>query len=165
MLIKKKKNNSNEWIDEIKNAYDFMVQNNLDMLEYSDDEEKRYIKLVRKTAKTENIQILPVVSSGNVSQTSQNIQNISNTDQKSQISGLTINAPISGIFYRAPSPSSPPYVREGDIAEPNSVICLIEAMKVFNEIKAEYKFKVIKCIAENGKFVNEGDPLFLIEKL
>jgi biotin carboxyl carrier protein len=56
-------------------------------------------------------------------------------------------------------------VREGDIVEPNTVICLIEAMKVFNEIKSEFKLKIVKCIAENGKFVNEGDPLFVIEKL
>ena len=164
MLIKKKKNNTDNYLDEIKKAYDFMVQNNLDLLEYSDEEEKRYIKLVRKTAKQENIQIL-ISPSNQLQQTSQSSSNLQQPQPTTQISGLTVNAPMSGIFYRAASPSSPPYVREGDIVEPNTVICLIEAMKVFNEIKAEYRFKVIKCIAENGKFVNEGDPLFLVEKL
>jgi acetyl-CoA carboxylase biotin carboxyl carrier protein len=161
MLIKRKKNGNN-YLDEIKKAYDFMVQNNLDMIEYSDDE-GRYVKLVRKTAKAENIQILPIAQGQGLSQPIP--QNTKTTTQTQEIQGLTINAPMSGIFYRASSPSSPPYVREGDVVEPNTVICLIEAMKVFNEIKAEYKFKVLKCIAENGKFVNEGDPLFLIEKL
>jgi acetyl-CoA carboxylase biotin carboxyl carrier protein len=163
MLIHKKKNKE-DYLEEIKKAYDFMVQNNLDVLEYSDDEEKRYIKLVRKTAKAENIQILPVTS-GQVPQNTQSKPNNNVQQPQQQISGLTINAPMSGIFYRSSSPSSPPYVREGDIVEPNTVICLIEAMKVFNEIKSEFKLKILKCIAENGKFVNEGDPLFLIEKL
>lgn len=153
-----KKNSDKSYIEEIKEIYDFMVKNNLDVVEIGHGDD--YIKLARKTQK--EVQVLPLT-------TNLSTQAIAPTQQSKstqpQIQGLSIKAPMSGIFYRASSPSSPPYVREGDIVEANSIVCLIEAMKVFNEIKAEFKCKIVKCIAENGKFVNEGDPLFLIEKL
>jgi len=150
-----------DYLEEIKQAYEFMVKNKLDIVEYSNGEEK--IKLVRKTAKDENIQILPTVAAG--SSVTANAQGKATATLEQQvIEGITIKAPMSGIFYRSPSPSSPPYVREGDVIEANSIVCLIEAMKVFNEIKSDSKCKIIKCLAENGKFVNEGDNLFVIEK-
>jgi len=158
--MEKAKKEEKNYLDEIKQAYDFMTKNNLDVMEFSDGD--GYIKLVKKSASAQNIQVIaaqPV--SGSLPATSQ-----PNTKPSYQeVSGLTIKAPMSGIFYRSSTPSSPPYVREGDSVEANSVICLIEAMKVFNEIKSEYKCKIVKCVAENGKFVNEGDNLFIIEKL
>lgn len=159
--MEKSKKETSNYLDEIKQTYDFMIKNNLDIIEFSDGD--NHIKLVRKSAKTENIHILPTATgSVSVSQTSQ-VKPASTPVQ--EVNGLTIKAPMSGIFYRASSPSSPPFVREGDTAEAGSVVCLIEAMKVFNEIKTEFKCKIVKCIAENGKFVNEGDNLFLVEKL
>lgn len=157
-MEKTKKENSN-YLDEIKQAYDFMIKNNLDVIEFSNGDD--HIKLVRKSAKAENIQILPTVAAGSPVVSSAKPQ----TTQQQTVEGLTIKAPMSGIFYRASTPSSPPYVREGDTVEAGSVVCLIEAMKVFNEIKSDFKCKIIKCIAENGKFVNEGDNLFLVEKI
>lgn len=153
------KKNGKSYLDEIKEIYDFMVKNNLDMVEIGNDEE--YIKLSRKTQT--QLQVLPISTN---QQTMPQTTTPKNAVQSTpSIQGLTIKAPMSGIFYRSSSPSSPPYVREGDIIEANSIVCLIEAMKVFNEIKSEFKCKILKCIAENGKFVNEGDDLFLIEKL
>lgn len=153
-----KKSSDKNYLEEIKEIYDFMVKNNLDLVEIGHGDE--YIKLARRTSSS--VEILPLTTPSQTQQIQQTPE-IKPTQQP--IQGPTINAPMSGIFYRAPSPSSPPYVREGDIVEANSIVCLIEAMKVFNEIKTEFKCKIIKCIAENGKFVNEGDPLFLIEKL
>lgn len=151
------KKNGRSYLDEIKEIYDFMVKNNLDTVEIGNEDE--YIKLSRKTQT--QIQVMPI--------TTQNITTpqpaVAKNQQSNQIQGPTIKAPMSGIFYRSPSPSSPPYVREGDVVEANSIVCLIEAMKVFNEIKTEFKCKILKCIAENGKFVNEGDDLFLVEKI
>jgi len=72
---------------------------------------------------------------------------------------------MSGIFYRSPSPSSPPYVREGDNIQKGQVLCIIEAMKVFNEIKADFNFKILKVLVENGKPVTTNQDLFLIERV
>lgn len=143
-------------LNEIKEVYEYMIKNNLDVIEYSNRDE--HIKLVRKSP-VQNVHIIQ-------SQTTPITQTTSQAKpQTQQTLGDTINSPMSGIFYRASSPSSPPYVREGDIIEANTIVCLIEAMKVFNEIKSDYKCKIIKCFVENGKFVNEGEPLFSIEKL
>ncbi len=160
--MEKNKKESLNFLDEIKKAYEFMIKNNLDVVEYSNEDE--HIKLVRKTAKAENIQIIANPQPNLQIQTQNNVTGAIQSSRL-KVEGLTINAPLSGIFYRASSPSSPPYVREGDIIEADVPVCLIEAMKVFNEIKSEYKCKILKCLVENGKFVNEGDPLFLVEKL
>ena len=72
---------------------------------------------------------------------------------------------MSGIFYRAPSPSSPPYVREGDTVKRGQVLCIVEAMKVFNETKADFDFKVLKVLVENGKALTLNQDIFLIERI
>jgi len=77
--------------------------------------------------------------------------------------GTLIHSPMVGTFYRAPSPESPPFVDVGSAVEPESVVCIIEAMKVMNEIKAELKGKVIEVLAENGKPVEFGQPLFRVQ--
>jgi len=73
-----------------------------------------------------------------------------------------IVSPMVGTFYRAPSPDSAPYVQEGqDIAE-ETVVCIIEAMKVMNEIKAEVKGVITEVLVENGTAVQFGQPLFRV---
>jgi acetyl-CoA carboxylase biotin carboxyl carrier protein len=79
--------------------------------------------------------------------------------------GLTIKSPITGIFYRAPSPTSPPFIQEGDIVDQGRTLCLVEAMKVMNEIKAESKIRITKILVENGKPVTSQQDLFLFEKV
>ena len=78
---------------------------------------------------------------------------------------VEIKAPMVGTFYRAPSPEAAPFVESGQIIEPGQVICIIEAMKLMNEIKAEVKGKIMDIIAENAEPVEFGQPLFLIEPL
>ena len=74
-----------------------------------------------------------------------------------------IVSPMVGTFYRAPSPESAPYVQEGqDIAE-ETVVCIIEAMKVMNEIKAEVKGVITEVLVENGTAVQFGQPLFRVK--
>ena len=85
--------------------------------------------------------------------------------QVRQEDGTYIKAPLAGIFYRAPSPSSPPYIRDGDQVKEGQVICVIEAMKVFNELKAEYDCTVKKVVVDNGTPVDTGDVLFIVERL
>ncbi|MBQ3835002.1 MAG: acetyl-CoA carboxylase, biotin carboxyl carrier protein [Elusimicrobia bacterium] len=90
------------------------------------------------------------------------VQQEDNTDV---VSGETITSPITGIFYRSPSPSSPMFVNEGDVVDSGKTLCIIEAMKVMNEIKATEKVKIVKILVENGQPVNSQQALFSIEKL
>lgn len=73
-----------------------------------------------------------------------------------------ITAPMVGTFYRAPNPDAPPFVEEGDEVHPGQTVCIIEAMKLFNEIQSEVGGRVARVLAENGAPVEYGQPLFLI---
>lgn len=76
---------------------------------------------------------------------------------------IEIKALMVGTFYRAPSPDAPPFVDVGEEIEPDKVICVIEAMKLMNEIKSEVKGKIVKVLVENGHPVEFGQVLFLVE--
>jgi acetyl-CoA carboxylase biotin carboxyl carrier protein len=80
-------------------------------------------------------------------------------------SGDTINSPIVGTFYRAASPEATPFAEVGQVVEKGQVICLVEAMKLFNEIEAEFKCKIVKICVENAQPVEFGQPLFVVEKI
>jgi acetyl-CoA carboxylase biotin carboxyl carrier protein len=77
----------------------------------------------------------------------------------------TVNSPIVGTFYSAPSPDSSPYVEVGSVVEKGQILCIVEAMKLMNEIEAEFKCKVIETLKENAQPVEFGDPLFRVERL
>ncbi|HOB08078.1 MAG: acetyl-CoA carboxylase biotin carboxyl carrier protein [Limnochordia bacterium] len=72
-------------------------------------------------------------------------------------------APMVGVFYRAPSPGADPYVEVGSFVEKGQTLCIIEAMKLMNEIESEYRGQVVEILVENGQPVEYGQPLFLIE--
>jgi acetyl-CoA carboxylase biotin carboxyl carrier protein len=74
-----------------------------------------------------------------------------------------IRSPIVGTFYRSASPDSAPYVNPGDRVGPESVVCIIEAMKVMNEIKAEIRGEVVEALVENGDAVQFDQPLFRVK--
>ena len=74
-----------------------------------------------------------------------------------------IRSPIVGTFYRAPSPDADDYAEIGDQVSPGTVLCIVEAMKLMNEIEADVSGKIIKILVENGKPVEYNQPLFLIE--
>jgi acetyl-CoA carboxylase biotin carboxyl carrier protein len=75
-----------------------------------------------------------------------------------------VRSPIVGTFYRAPSPDAEPYVEVGQTVEVGSVMCIVEAMKLMNEIESDCNGTVVNIIAENGKPVEYNQVLFLIEK-
>ena len=74
-----------------------------------------------------------------------------------------IRSPIVGTFYRAPAPDADSYVQVGAVVSPGSVLCIVEAMKLMNEIESDVSGKVVKILVENGKPVEYNQPLFLIE--
>jgi acetyl-CoA carboxylase biotin carboxyl carrier protein len=77
---------------------------------------------------------------------------------------ITIVAPMVGTFYRAPSPDAAPYVEVGDDVEVGQPLCIIEAMKLMNEIESEVRGKVTSILVENAQPVEYGQPLFVIER-
>jgi len=85
------------------------------------------------------------------------------TSPSGQLKTVEIKAPMVGTFYRAPSPESPPYVEVGQVVNPGEVICIIEAMKLMNEIKSEIKGKIVDILVENAEPVEFGQPIFLVE--
>lgn len=76
---------------------------------------------------------------------------------------ITIDSPLVGTLYRAPSPEAAPFVKVGDKVTPDTVVCIVEAMKVMNEIKAEKSGIIRDILVENGSAVEFGQPLFVIE--
>jgi acetyl-CoA carboxylase biotin carboxyl carrier protein len=76
---------------------------------------------------------------------------------------ITINSPMIGTFYRKPGPDKPLFVEVGDEVSPGKVVCIIEAMKLFNEIESEVSGKVVKILVEDASPVEYDQPLFLVE--
>ena len=78
---------------------------------------------------------------------------------------LTVASPVVGTFYRSSSPDVEPYVEEGDLVSRGQVLCIVEAMKLMNEIESEVDGRVVKILVENEAGVEYGQPLFVIEPL
>jgi acetyl-CoA carboxylase biotin carboxyl carrier protein len=76
---------------------------------------------------------------------------------------VTIEAPMVGTFYRASGPTADPYVREGDVVKQGQILCIIEAMKLMNEIESKVAGRVAKILVDNAQPVEYGQPLFLID--
>ncbi|MFN0117314.1 MAG: acetyl-CoA carboxylase biotin carboxyl carrier protein [Elusimicrobiota bacterium] len=133
----------------------FMKEHNLDALEVADGDFK--VKLVRKSE-------VPVMLSRQQVPSSRSAAPGAVAGAASSLpAGQQVKAPLAGVFYRSSSPQNPPFSKEGDTVSMDSTLCIIEAMKVMNEIKAGVSGKVIKILAENGKPVKSGQVIFIIE--
>jgi acetyl-CoA carboxylase biotin carboxyl carrier protein len=157
---------SNGVLPKLKEVYEFMTQNNLEAVEL--DEPGVHLKLVRRKAQAPMPVPVPVMTMGaspsHQPMPSAGVQAPAAPAAPAVPAGQTIKSTMMGIFYRAPSPSSPPFVKEGEVYKAGHVLCMIEAMKVFNEIKAEYNVKVVRVLLENGKPVKLGQDLFVVER-
>lgn len=78
---------------------------------------------------------------------------------------LIVESPMVGTFYRASSEGSAPYVKEGDVIEKGQVLCIVEAMKLMNEIESEVRGRIVSILIENAHSVEFGEPMFVIEKM
>jgi acetyl-CoA carboxylase biotin carboxyl carrier protein len=84
-------------------------------------------------------------------------------DATAETDGLTIPAPMLGTFYRAEAPGKPPFVDVGDRVEPDTIVCIIEVMKMMNSVPAGVAGTLSEVLAENAKLVEYGQPLFRVE--
>jgi len=87
------------------------------------------------------------------------------TPTTTQVEGETINSPMVGTFYQAPSPDSPPYVKVGDKVKAGQTVCIVEAMKIMNEIQAEFDCEILEVLVEDGQAVEFDTPLFKVKRV
>jgi acetyl-CoA carboxylase biotin carboxyl carrier protein len=147
-------------LDEIKSILQLMEANKLVEFEYEDD--GRRLKLRRAEDRLVTTAV-PMAMPTSVPMAA--VPAAAPTAEASRPSNLSeFKSPLVGTFYRAAKPDSDPFVNVGDEIGPDKVICIIEAMKVMNEIKAEMSGVVREVLVKNGQAVEFGEPMFLIEK-
>ncbi len=157
----KESNGNGSPLPQLKELYQFMVEQKLETVEY--DHQGLHVRLVRQRPQTVAVPAPVPIMMGTAPAGA--ASHASAAPAAPAIpAGQTIKAPMMGIFYRASSPSSPPFVKRGDQVKRGQVICLIEAMKVFNEIKADFDFVCEELLLENGKPVKSGQDLYVISR-
>lgn len=93
-------------------------------------------------------------------------ENISSVDKTEEIEGFDfITSPIVGTFYSKPSPEAEPFVKEGDIIHKGDIVCIVEAMKLMNEIIAEFDCEIVSVVGKDAKMVEYGENLFKVKKV
>jgi len=148
-------------IKEIKEMVNLMNENSLVELEI--EKEGMRIRLKKTSSGIESFSGPIVVERQSPSEAG--IKQISEPAKQTQGKAIEIKSPMVGTFYRAPSPEAAAYVEAGQNIEPGQVICIIEAMKLMNEIKSEVKGKILEILVDNAEPVEFGQPVFLIEPL
>lgn len=161
----------------LKQIKTLMEETNIEELEIKEGE-NRYLKISKKKAdapfsgsyfpQPSNIQAIPSAS--------EQAQDENRINAVSQAAAQKVNAyddekkyykiksPVIGTFYSAPSPDSPPFVKAGDTVSADSTVCIVEAMKVMNEIKAEVQGKIIEILKMNGNAVQSNEVMFIMQK-
>jgi len=148
-------------IKEIKEMINLMNENSLMELEV--EKEGMRIRLKKTSSGVEGFSGPIVVERQNLTDSSP--KQVQEAPKEVNLKSLEIKSPMVGTFYRAPSPESPAYVEVGQNVEPGQVICIIEAMKLMNEIKSEIKGKILEVLVDNAEPIEFGQPLFLIEPI
>ena len=168
MFKKSKNENGLSPLSQIQDFYRFMVEQSLEVLEY--DHEGLHVRMERRKSAQVPVPV-PVYSPGaaNTSTNGAREDNVARPVLTTATPSLppnasTIKAPMMGIFYRASTPSSPPFAKNGDPIKKGQVLCLIEAMKVFNEVKADFDCMIVQDLVENGKPVKVDQDLFIVER-
>lgn len=155
-------------ISYIKKIVKLVEQSNIEELEL--EEEGKRIKVSRQRSMTIEQPVVPmqaVRTPSVISQVSmpQETSKPASEVPKKEEHYHEIKSPIVGTFYRAPSPDAEPYVEVGQSVKVGTVLCIVEAMKLMNEIESDCEGKVVKILVENGKPVEYNQTLFLIEKV
>lgn len=150
-----KENNLEE---KVKSLYEVMQQEKVEEIRIDSSDMKLHI---RRKNYSRPVQRVVQTTSAPVR------QEASSSAPQQEVAGgeSTIKSPITGVFYRSPSPTSPMFVKEGDVVETGKTLCIVEAMKVMNEIKATERAKIVKVLVENGESITSQQDLFVIEKM
>lgn len=150
-----KENNLEE---KVKSLYEVMQQEKVEEIKINSDDMKLHIRRKNYSRPVQRVAQAPV-------QTVQQENTAAEQQQEVVVGESTIKSPITGVFYRSPSPTSPMFVKEGDVVDSGKTLCIVEAMKVMNEIKASERAKIVKVLVENGQAITSQQDLFVIEKM
>ena len=150
-------------IKEIKEMINLMNENSLTELEVEKDDMR--IRLKKTASGVEGFEGPVGYPAQGVVISAAKAQSIQPPEEKVVIKTVEIKSPMVGTFYRAPNPEAPSYVEVGQTLEPGQVICIIEAMKLMNEIKSEIRGKILEILVDNAEPVEFGQSLFLIDPL
>ena len=144
-------------IRKIKTLIEMLEASNLNEIEVSQGEES-----VRISKSSGEVKFLQDSNIG-INNESQSINKIDNNQIENEIKGNQVTSPIVGTFYRKPSPDKEPFIKVGDIVNKGDVLCIIEAMKMMNEIKSEYDGKISSIEVDDGQPVEFGQTIIVIE--
>lgn len=160
-------------VKELRDLIDFIAQSGLAEVNIETGEFKLSVK--RYTEAPPVVQATPVVTAAPLppaaatqattpaaSQPAALAQEATPAGSKKQ---LEIKSPMIGTFYRAPNPDAEPFVKVGDVVKKGQVVCIIEAMKLFNEIESEVEGRIVEVLVDNATPVEYDQPLFLLEPL
>jgi acetyl-CoA carboxylase biotin carboxyl carrier protein len=170
--------------EQIKELIKMLQETNISEFKYESSELNLSIR-TKDFQKVKEVMVQPTMIQGapmgaQVSTQSQMVQNTAPTEQpvvvakteapkeeapKADIKYIEIKSPMVGTFYRSSSPDKPVYIKVGDTINPESVVCLIEAMKLFNDVKAEVSGRIVKVMVEDASPVEYEQVLFLVEPL
>lgn len=141
---------------------DFEFENENIRIRLSKTAPAQFVQAVQPVASSAPSAAAPQTSAAPAGATAETVSAEVPTDTDADL--FKITSPIVGTFYRSPSPDKDPYVEEGDKVSDSTVVCIVEAMKLMNEIQAETSGEVVKIYVENGQPVEYGQPLFGIKK-
>lgn len=148
-------------LKEIKEMINLMNEN--DLMELEIEKEGMRIRLRKTGASAEGFGGPVVIERQALPQETPQGPKTKESIKETALKSVEIKAPMVGTFYRSPQPEVPPYVDIDQVIEQGQVICVIEAMKLMNEIKSEIKGKVLEILVDNAEPVEFGQPMFLIE--
>ncbi|MCK4570662.1 acetyl-CoA carboxylase biotin carboxyl carrier protein [Candidatus Bipolaricaulota bacterium] len=141
-------------MQELKDIIRLLKEEGLAEITVSDGDQRVTVKRFVQGSPTQQVQQAPVIETP-----------IQSTAPELPEREFQLTAPLVGTFYRRPSPDDEPFVSTGEVVQAGDTICIIEAMKVMNEIKAEAPGRVRQALLDDGAVVEFGQPLFIFEKL
>ena len=149
-------------IRKVKKLIEMLEESNLNEIEIKEGEES--VKLVKAQVSSIKEQIVSSVNEApKISSTENRDQENSEMEKEEQILGKTVDSPMVGTFYGAPNPGADDFVSVGDKISEGDVLCIIEAMKMMNEVKSDFSGTVKQVLVENAEPVEFGQALFVVE--
>ena len=155
---------------EIRELIQLIDESSIDEFELEKDGEKVAIRKVKPEVVTQQVaspafvpSVAPQAVAPAAVQQEQSPAPVPAKEESTDTNLHKIVSPMVGTFYRASSPEAGPYVNEGDSVNNKTVVCIVEAMKLMNELEAEVNGTIVEVLAENGQLVEYGQPLFLVK--
>jgi len=152
--------------DEIKELMRLFGKSKLDKLKIKEDD---FEIIMEKSAQKQVVEAIQTVQNpapaAPLSVASEVQSSSKDSSETTEQKGELITSPMVGTFYAAPSPDSPPFVKVGDRVSKGQTLCILEAMKIMNELEAEFDCKILEVLVEDGEPVEYDKPLFQVERL